>query len=376
MTKIDRKTEVKEKTIGKIEKPAEPGSGLSVSVELLAEAARTLEAAEAWRLFSHMKLDGDALGTATALFEAGVLQGKAVSWMGPDPVPPSYRFLPHVEEYVSQKEYPFDEKDRLYVFLDSANEDRGTTGIRERSPGTIVLNIDHHEDNSRFGTLNCVEPKASSTAELLWHIMKAGGWTITPRIAECLYTGIIADTGNFVFSNTTSTTHLVAADLLRCGVEPAKIDSFLRQTRSLEGMHLWGIALGRICLWGSGDPSGLESEGHEPAGHGLCAMSWLTREDFRHSKADPSDTEMLVNQLLLIRGVRFAVLLMEEEQEIKASFRSKAGAIAASTVARALGGGGHPRASGAHLPPPLDQAIRSVRETVETAYAAWISSGR
>jgi phosphoesterase RecJ-like protein len=197
--------------------------------------------------------------------------------------------------------------------------------------------------------------------------MKAGGWTLTPRVAECLYTGIIADTGNFVFSNTTPTTHRVAADLLRHGADPAKIDSCLRQTRSLEGMHLWGIALGRICCWG---PEPGQEENAQ------FAMSWLTREDFRHSKADASETEMLVNQMLLIRGVRFAVLLIEEEREVKASFRSKAGTVAASTVAHALGGGGHPRASGAQLPLPLDQAIRSVRETVETAYAEWASSDR
>ncbi|MDR1378866.1 MAG: DHH family phosphoesterase [Synergistaceae bacterium] len=362
MAKINCKTKDKEKTIEKtIEKTTEPRSDLPVSAKLLAEVARTLENASAWSLFSHMKLDGDALGTATALFEAGVLQGKTIRWIGPDPVPPSYRFLPHVEEYVTQKEYRFDEKDRLYVFLDSANEDRGTRGLRDRSPSTFILNIDHHEDNSRFGTLNCVEPKASSTSELLWHVMKAGGWTITPHIAECLYTGIVADTGNFVFSNTTSTTHQVTADLLRRGVDPARIDAFLRQTRSLEGMHLWGVALGRICRWGEKNQ---------------FAMSWLTQEDFRLTKANASDTEMLVSQLLLIRDVRFAVLLTEEEREVKASFRSRAESVAASTVARALGGGGHPRASGAQLPPPLDQAIRSVRETVEAAYAEWASSGR
>jgi phosphoesterase RecJ-like protein len=105
-------------------------------------------------------------------------------------------------------------------------------------------------------------------------------------------------------------------------------------------------------------------------------MSWLTREDFRLTKADASDTEMLVNQMLLIRGVNFAVLLVEEEHEVKASFRSRAESVAASAVAHALGGGGHPRASGAQLSLPLDRAIRSVRETVEAAYAEWVSSGR
>ncbi|MDR1621792.1 MAG: bifunctional oligoribonuclease/PAP phosphatase NrnA [Synergistaceae bacterium] len=321
-----------------------------------------LENGSSWILFSHLKLDGDALGTATALFEAGVsLLGKRVRWMGPDPVPPAYFFLPHTDEYVARKEYCFDSKDDLYVFLDSANEERGVKGLQNRSPETVVLNIDHHRDNSRFGTLNCVDPSVSSTSELLWHIMTTAGWGITPRIAECLYTGIIADTGGFTFSNTTPTTHRVAADLLNRGVDPTRINSSMHQNRSVEGMHLWGAALSHICCWGD---------------EFQFAMSWLAREDFESTRAIPSDTEMLVNQMLLIRGVRFAVLLTEDEGEVKVSFRSKEGIVTASSVAHTLGGGGHPRASGARMPLPLEKAIQTVREVVENVYAEWLSAGR
>ena len=332
-----------------------------VSLEFFKQVARTLESASSWVLFSHQKLDGDALGTASALFEAGVLQGKNVRWMGPDPVPPSYAFLPHVEEYVCCKEYVFDSLEPLYIFLDSANDERGVRGLRNRAAGVSVLNIDHHEDNSRFGTQNCVVPEASSTAEILWHIMKVADWSVTPLIAECLYTGIVADTGGFMFSNTTAVTHRIAADLLDRGVNPARLDSFMRQTRSLSGMHLWGIALGRVCCWG---------------GESQLAMTWLTRGDFSLTKAIHADTESLVNQMLLIQGVRFAVLFTEEDDGVKVSFRSKEGAVTAASVARALGGGGHPRASGATLPLPLAQAIKTVREAVETAYAGWTSADR
>lgn len=336
----------------------------SVSSDLLSEVARTLESAPSWILFSHLKLDGDALGTATALFEAGTaLFDKRVRWMGPDPVPPSYFFLPHTDEYLAQKEYCFDSDADLYVFLDSANEDRGVKGLQNRSPSTVVLNIDHHGDNSLFGTLNCVDAKASSTSELLWHIMKTAGWTITPRIAECLYTGIVADTGGFTFGNTTATTHEVAADLLRRGVDPSRISSAMHQNRSVEGMRLWGLALTRIFCWGD---------------HSQFALSWLAREDFNRTRALVSDTEMLVNQMLLIRGVRFVMLLMEDEDEIKVSFRSKEGIVTAASVAHRLGGGGHPRAAGARLPLPLDlnKVIPTLREVVEKAYAEWVAADR
>jgi phosphoesterase RecJ-like protein len=331
--------------------------------ELLLQTAWLLEAASLWRVFSHRKPDGDAVGSAAALCEAGALLGKRVIWMGPDPVPPSYFFLPHVKEYVAQKEHRFDSADDLYVFLDSANEDRSVKGLRDKAPGTSVLNIDHHEDNTRYGTLNCVDPLSSSTSELVWRIMTEAGWTITAGIAECLYTGISADTGGFVFNNTTEATHRAAADLLARGASPVKIDAAMRQTRSLAGMHLWGTALSRMICWG----------------HNLqFAMTWLAREDFERTGAIPPDTEMLVNHLLLVRGVRFAVLLVEEEggSEVKTSFRSKEGTVAASTVARSLGGGGHPRASAAFLTMPLDRAIETVRGAVESAYAEWASAAR
>jgi phosphoesterase RecJ-like protein len=323
------------------------------------EVAQTLEAASSWILFSHMKMDGDAIGAATALFEAGLLRGKSVRWTGPDPFPPVYSFLAHVEEYTVQKEFRFDRKE-LCVFLDSANEDRGVKGLRGEAQGAFILNIDHHGDNSRFGTLNCVDSTSSSTAEILWRVMKEAGWPITLRIAESLYTGIVADTGNFVFSNTSGRTHLVAADLLDRGVDPTRIETTLRQSRSIQGMLLWGVALTRMSCWGEG-----------------FAMTWLSQEDFQRTGAIESDTEMLVNQLLLVRGVRFAVLFVEEEgRAIKVSLRSKEGVVPAVFVAHSLGGGGHPRASGTRLELPLDKAIETVRETLESAYAEWASAAR
>jgi phosphoesterase RecJ-like protein len=330
-----------------------------LSPEVFSQVARVLSDAPSWVIFSHMKPDGDAVGSATALFEAGLIQKKRVRWIGPDPIPSSYEFLPHTEKYVMQDTCAFDEKTDLHVFLDSANEDRGVKGLKNlknRDPDAVILNIDHHEDNSRFGTINCVEPGASSVAELLWHIMTAGGWTMTTRLAECLYAGIVTDTGGFMFSNTTPETHRVAADLLTRGVDAARIDTCLRQTRSLEGMHLWGAGLSRICRFGP------DSQ---------VAMSWLTREDFEVTNAAASDTESLVGQLLLIRGVRFAVLVTEEKDGARVNFRSKEGAVPAAVVARSLGGGGHPRAAGATLALPLETVLQTIRATLEDACGGW-----
>lgn len=321
------------------------------------ETARVLSAAPSWIIFSHQKLDGDAIGTASALFEAGVQQGKRVRWIGPDPIPPAYSFLAHSAEYVCSESFNFDSEADLYVFLDSANSDRGVKGLQYRAPNVTVLNIDHHEDNSCFGTLNCVDPTSSSAAELLWKIMNAGKWTINSTVAESLYVGIMADTGAFMYDNTTAATHQIVSTLLEKGVKPARIDGFIRQTRSLPSMHLWGIALGRISCWGE---------------KSQFAITWLTRQDFTLVRAESGDTESLVNQMLLIKSVRFAVFLNEGIQEVKASFRSKEGILPAATVARIFGGGGHPRAAGAALELPIESAVQLVKEVVDRAYAEWL----
>jgi len=341
-----------------MKKPDAEKVGAIVSRELMLEASGMLEDAPSWVIFSHIKPDGDAIGSSAALFEAGLARGKRVRWVGADPVPSCFSFLPHVDKCIIQKKYKFVNEDDLYVFLDSASEDRGIEGLRERSSEVVVLNIDHHKDNTRFGTLNCVDYGASSTSEVLWRIMTEANWPITPAIAECLYTGAAADTGWFSFGNTTSATHLMAADLLDRDIDPSKIDSCLRHNRSIEGLRLWGLALMRVFRWGE---------------LSQFAMTWLSRRDFAATNAISADTKMLVNQMLMIRDVRLAVLLTEDDDSghIRVNFRSKEGIVPAAYAARALGGGGHSKAAGAQLVLPLADAIRAVQEAVEKVHAEW-----
>lgn len=328
---------------------------------LLLEASGLLSSSPSWTIFIHQKADGDAVGSAAALFEAGRLQGRRVRWVGPDKaLPAPFLFLPHTEEYLFFEEFAFDDPEELYVFLDSSNEDRGVRGLRSRSRETVVLNLDHHEDNTRYGTLNCVDPSCSSTTELLYRLMRAGDWALTPKIAECLYTGLVTDTGSFMFSNTTPRTHRLAAELLSLGVDPSRVGSRIYQSRSLASMALWARALSRIEVWG---------------GDGEFAVTWLKQDDFSLAEAVPADTEGLVHQLMTVRGVRFAMLLSQfVPGQVKISFRSEEEMVEAATVARGLGGGGHPRAAGATVEGALEDVLAQVRSELEKRHAEWIAS--
>ena len=329
----------------------------------LSQAAALLEGSPSWTIFTHQKIDGDALGSASALFEAGRLQGKRVAWMGPDPaLPQAYLFLSHTGDYrCFDGAFAFDGTD-LYIFLDSANETRSVGGLDARAPEARILNIDHHEDNSLYGTLNCVDPSSSSTSELVLRVMQAGGWALSLDIAESLYVGIWTDTGGFAHSNATARTHRLAADLLELGVDPARIDDRINQTRSPEGMALWGRALSHIRVFGP---------------RGEFAIAWLSRADFGETGAASSETDGLPTYLMRLRGVCLTVLLSEMESGgVKASFRSTEGIFPAAEMARRLGGGGHPRAAGATLDGCLSDWLAAIPPMLEARYAEWAAAHR
>ncbi|MCR5347806.1 MAG: DHH family phosphoesterase [Fretibacterium sp.] len=330
-------------------------------------ASGLLRDAPDWTIFTHQRTDGDAAGSASALFEAGVLAGRRVSWFTPTPLPTGYRFLAHADECrLCEGTFAFSNPETLYVFLDCANETRSVRGFEERTPGTRFLNIDHHEDNSCFAALNCVDPDSSSTAELLFRVLKAGDWKLSKAAAEALYTGIWTDSGGFSFSCTTPRTHRLAAELMELGAEPSRLDDLINKNRTPESMALWGRAMSRIRLFGPRVP------GSE---RGVFALSWLSQQDFSETRAETGDTEGLPASLMRLQGVRLAAFLTEQKSgEVRVSFRSREGVFGAADPARALGGGGHPRAAGANHSGPLETSLREIPRMLEERYAQWSSA--
>ena len=131
------------------------------------------------------------------------------------PLPVEYRFLPLEEVF---HEPPADVVDRVVVFLDCGNIDRMPVELAAQREAKI-LNIDHHHDNTRFGTLNLVDTEASCTAEILFGLAKLLGAELTPEIAGALYVALVTDTGRFMYENTEAATHRMAAELIEAGVD-------------------------------------------------------------------------------------------------------------------------------------------------------------
>jgi bifunctional oligoribonuclease and PAP phosphatase NrnA len=297
-----------------------------------ADAVAELRAADKFLLTTHENPDGDALGSLLAMHRALQALGKdSVMFMCSKefPLPVEYRFLPLEEVF---HEAPADLVDRVLVFLDCGNIDRMPVDWLQRD-GARVLNIDHHHDNTRFGTINLVDVEASSTAEIVYELVKELGVELTPEIALALYVGLVTDTGRFMYENTTPKAHRIAAELVEAGVDVDDIYRRLYERVPLEKLRLTSRALDKV----------------ERVENGALAIAYLTSEDYRAAGASEVLTEGIIDYLRALEGACVAALVRDKEdgpQPRKVSLRSVDGKVDVSRIAREKGGGGHARAAG------------------------------
>jgi phosphoesterase RecJ-like protein len=284
---------------------------------------------------THENPDGDALGSLIAMQEILTALGKdSVMFIdaGEFPLPHEYRFLP-LPGLVTAA--PVDLPERTSLYLDCGNLDRGPGEALEH-PGTKIVNIDHHHDNTRFGTLNHVVPEASCTAEIVWDLMHALGVEFTITVAEALYVGLVTDTGRFMYENTGTRAHLMAAELIEAGVDVHEI-----YRRVYEG-----VPYGKLALLARGLAR------VERFDDGRLTLSRLTTEDFNDSGAEESYSEGVIDHLRAVEGTAVAALVRDrigssdDERPRKVSLRSSDERVDVSRIARVQGGGGHRGAAG------------------------------
>ena len=289
----------------------------------------TLQNKENFFICSHVQPDGDALGSSLGL--ARILQdrGKKVTLLGNenDYVPKKYKFLPGSNQFTSKTDnLPVD----AMLVLDCASTHRlgDFAKLIEKVP--LVINIDHHPDNSLFGNINYVDKNVSSVSEIIFELAKQSNLNISYQAALCLYVGIVTDTGRFQYSNTSSQSFRVAAELVELGVAPNLVFNKIYEDNSLGWCEIMGKGLERATYLAEFS----------------LIYSYLTKEDFSQAKAKLSDAENLVEWLRSVNQAKFAVVLKETfDNKVKVSLRSK-NKINVGKIAGLLGGGGHTNASG------------------------------
>ncbi len=298
-------------------------------------------------MLGHVHPDGDVLGTLFGLGLAMEKAGWSVSYAGPDPVPEVLDFLPGSDRWQVWRSAPrrFD----TIVLTDCPNDGR-TEGLLAgaRGPESQVLNIDHHPDNRRYGTINWIDSSAAATGEMIYDLITALGWPIGPDVALGLYTAIHTDTGSFRYSNTTPRTFRIAAALTAAGAQPALVTDHLYQRRPKDALPTLGRLLERVEVSDDGQVATLTVP------EGMASEAFMAAED-------------LVTYPRSIAGVRVAVLLRAEaDGKVKASLRGK-GDVPVNRIAHRFGGGGHENAAGCTLPGPLPAAREAVLAAVRQA---------
>jgi phosphoesterase RecJ-like protein len=302
------------------------------------EVLQAIRAEDRFCLTTHERPDGDAVGSLAAMQQVLAALGKdAVAFLPADefPLPYEYRFI-RLEGLATEP--PEDLCSRTLVFLDCGNIDRTPAEVLRRGErgggGAQIINIDHHHDNTRFGTINYVDSSSSCTAEMVWDLMHALGVRPTRAIGEALYVGVVTDTGRFMYENTGPRAHEMAAELLSDGVDAHAIYRRLYE----------GIPQGKLQLLARGLANVERYDG------GLLTLTHLTREDYRSTGADESYSEGVVDHLRSVEGTAVAGLVRDQLSDAapkrKVSLRATDDRIDVSRIARAGGGGGHRRAAG------------------------------
>lgn len=308
-------------------------------------------------LATHINPDGDAIGSLLGFADILDGMGKNVLCYLDEPVSSLYRFLPGCAQVQTSmdivKTFAHDAGDDIVaIALDCGDRERlGKSGpaLMQIKP---FLVIDHHKGNQGFGDLNWVEPHRSSTGEMIYDLASELGQQISPRAAECLYAAILTDTGSFRYESTSSHTLEVAAELVRCGVQPEMVSSSLYDNFSLGRLRLMQEVLATL-------------EMHD---RDRIAVIRVTQSMLERTFTTMEDTENFINLPRAVSSVKVAVFLKEiEDGGVSVSLRAR-GQCDVAEVAAQFGGGGHRNASGFRLQQQnLDQVCNTLLPVIGKA---------
>jgi bifunctional oligoribonuclease and PAP phosphatase NrnA len=318
----------------------------------IAAVADAIRSGERFLVTTHENPDGDALGSLLAMKLVLDQLGKdSVMYLGGEaPLPREYNWMPLGD---LRRQPPADASERVLLALDCANENRlANPEVLASAP--LVVNVDHHHDNSRFGGVNLVVADASSTGEVLRDVFDALGVELTPDIAEALYIALVTDTGRFQYANTTPRALRLAAELVEAGADVHKIFQDVYESVQFAKLKLLARALERAQIY----------EG------GRLVVSYLLRDDFEQVGAAEPYSEGIIDYLRAVEGADMAALIREPprgDAERRISLRSSSDELDVSEIARRSGqGGGHRQAAGFSS----EASIEEITETLRREFAA------
>lgn len=291
-------------------------------------------------LVSHIHPDGDAIGSLIALGLALEAMGKTVTMFNVSPIPAVYRFLPAADRIVSEDG---DSEYDIAFILDCGELKRIGKAVSTVSRIPVIINIDHHITNTRFGNYRMVDTSACATAEIVYRLVKKMGIVVDRAIATSLYTGILTDTGSFRFSNTNKAAFAICEEMVSRGVDPYDIARRVYGSYSMGRIKLLYLALDSI----------------EISRNGKLSMMTITQSMLDKTNTHPEDVDGLINYARGIEDIKVAALIQEHfngksSNRYNVSLRSD-GTVDVAAIAASFGGGGHTSAAGFNIEAPLSE---------------------
>lgn len=313
------------------------------------EIAAALRSAQRIAVVSHVRPDGDAVGSLLGLVLSLRALGKDVTALLEDGVPHHLRFLPGAETVIQPGTEPLAVD--LAIALDTATHERiGDRCKALLDPAPLLVDIDHHPANPGYGALNFIDSGSPATGQIIYNLISEHGLPIDDAIRQNLFVAISTDTGSFQFSCTNARTHRIVAEMIEAGLDTARLAQLVYQSYPLRRLELMRAMLNEMQFRADGR-----------------VVSWQLKLKLMNEIGMlPGDTEGLIDTLRMIDSVVSCVIFEETpDGKVRASARSKDARVDVSVVCAQFGGGGHRMASGARLKGPIDEAAEKFLQTLE-----------
>lgn len=315
-----------------------------MSNSTFSEIAQALREHQSFIIMSHVRPDGDAIGSQLALGHALEEMGKTVYYVNEDGLPDNLAFLPHSENLIQPKGEVLDVE--VAIAVDCATKPRlGDNALKAASKAKLWINIDHHISNPSYGDLNYIDGESPAAGKIIYDLIKSEGLPLSDVTRDAIYVAVSTDTGSFQYGSTTAGTYEMAADLVRRGLKVGQINAKTYDSHPYRRVELLRRLLNTLQLSEDGRLADWQ-------------LVYSTQEELG---LKPEDSEGLIDMIRAVNGVDVAVFFEElKDGMIRVSMRSKNKAINVCDVAKVFGGGGHAMAAGIRT----EGTIESVRDAV------------
>ena len=329
----------------------------NISPELLNKTKQYIQDAQHIVITAHISPDGDAVGSSLALYHLLKSLGKEVTVVLPNRFPSFFDWMPASDSIVLLSELKaisiriLQEADLIFCLdFNSMSRVDGIKPFLEQTKGKLVM-IDHHLDPEPFCDVIISQPERSSTCELLFRVICGMGWfqSISYECAQCIYTGMMTDTGGFTYNSNNPEIYIIINQLLSKGLDKDQIYRNVNNNYSADRTRLLGHCLSNMQILGKE----------------RSAIMVLTVEDQRRFNFKIGDSEGFVNTPLQIKNIDISVFVREDKDKVKLSFRSQ-GPVPVNTLAENFGGGGHMNAAGGESYLSLEETNKKLTEVLAT----------